>query len=124
MSRSNIRPHAAHVPKAESSCASGFELCELPSHMLSPESEQVRAMLEELDDVIFSAISGNTAAQDKAKVLWPKVVAEIGLDLVEESREQYLRYAIEAIRRSENDDVRSPEQVIPALEVISLLTTN
>ena len=81
-------------------------------------------LLEELDDVIFAAITGDACALASAKTLWPKVVAEIGFDQVEESREQYLRYAIDVTRRLETQETRTPERAISALEVISLLTRN
>jgi len=89
--------------------------------LLQPKSDQVRTILEELDDVIFYAISGDSQALAQAKKLWPQVVAEIGWELVEESREQYLRYAIEVTQRFENEDMRTPERAISALDVISLL---
>ena len=92
--------------------------------MLHPQSEQIRNLLEELDDVIFAAITGDACALASAKTLWPKVVAEIGFDQVEESREQYLRYAIDVTRRLETQETRTPERAISALEVISLLTRN
>ena len=117
MSKRNIRPHAAHSSRAESSSAT----CELPSEQLHPESELVREMLEKLDDVIFAAITGDASALAEARELWPRVLAEIGFELAEESQEQYLRYAIDAIRHFESQNANSPERAIAALEVISLL---
>jgi hypothetical protein len=93
----------------------------LPSHLLHPESEVVHALLEDLDDVIFSAVNGNGAALEKARTLWPQVVSAIGWELVEESREQYLRFAIDVTKRMERDNARRPEQAAAALEVIALL---
>lgn len=121
MSKRNIRPHAAHHVFEESSSATGLATCELPSEHLDPESELVRGMLEELDDVIFAAITGDAAALAEAQKLWPKVLEEIGFELAEESQEQYLRYAIQAIQHFESQEAHSPERAIAALEVISLL---
>lgn len=120
MSDNEFRAHAAHADK--SSSANDKELTDLPSHVLHPESEHVRAMLEELDDVVFAAIMGDQQALEEALTLWPQVVVEIGWELAEESREQYLRYAIDVTRRFETDAIRSPERAIAALEIISLLT--
>ncbi len=119
MSDKHFHPHAAHngmptvadVPKDE-----------LPSHLLHPESPQVRALLEQLDDVVFTAVRGDTSALEQAQTLWPQVVAAIGWELIEESREQYLRFAIDITRRFENDNTRKPEHAVAALEIISLLT--
>ena len=121
MSKRNLRSHAAHRLGAEGDGATGLAPCELPSEQLDPESELVREMLEELDDVIFAAITGDATALAEAKSLWPRVVSEIGFELAEESQEQYLRYAIEAIRHFESQEAHSPERAIAALEVISLL---
>ena len=82
----------------------------------------MHALLEALDDVVFSAVRGDTDALLQAHTLWPQVVAAIGWELVEESREQYLRFAIDITRRFENDNTRKPEHAVAALEIISLLT--
>ena len=79
-------------------------------------------MLEELDDVIFDAVRGDAKALERAHALWPQVVRDIGWDLVEESREQYLRYAIDVTRQFQFDPSTNPERSIAALDIISLLT--
>jgi len=121
MSSHHLRSHAAHSQKAVNTNGAVLLPSELPSQLLHPKSEHVRAILEELDDVIFHAISGDAQALTQASILWPQVIAEIGWELVEESREQYLRYAIEVTQRLENEDLRTPERAISALDVISLL---
>ena len=55
-------------------------------------------------------------------VAWPQVVQQIGWDLVEESREQYLRYAVEVTRQFQLAPGRTPERSLAALDIISLLT--
>ncbi len=124
MSDQHFRSHAAHARRAGTANVENLPPLERPSHLLHPESDHVHAMLEQLDDVIFSAILGDAQSLDQARALWPQVVVEIGWEQVEESREQYLRYALEVTRRFETDDIRSPERAISALEVISLLTKN
>ncbi|NOY29768.1 MAG: hypothetical protein GXP28_06205 [Planctomycetes bacterium] len=121
MSSPHLRSHAAHLRKDEDTSAATLMPSERPSQSLHPKSEHVRAVLEELDDVIFHAIRGDPEALAQAKVLWPQVITEIGWELAEESREQYLRYAIEVTQRLENEDLRTPERAISALDVISLL---
>lgn len=116
-----FRPHAAHG-KSQLPTVADMPQEKLPSHLLHPESAQVRALLEELDDVIFAAVRADVAALEQARSLWPQVVAAIGWELVEESREQYLRFAIDVMQRFESSDERKPEHAVAALEIISLLT--
>ena len=122
MSDHNIRPHAAHSGKPLERLPPCVPEEQLPSHLLHPQSDAVRAMLEELDDVVFSAVRGDEEALEQTRTLWPQVVATIGWELVEESREQYLRFAIDITQRFETDTARKPEHAVAALEVISLLT--
>jgi hypothetical protein len=82
----------------------------------------MRELLEELDDSIFAAIQGSDAALERARLLWPRAIAEVEWQLVEESREHYLRFAVEVSRRLDQNEVRMPENAIFALEIISLLT--
>ena len=116
MSDPNLRSHAAH--RTQQDLPTDY----LPSQQLHAESEEVQAMLEELDDVIFEAVRGDAQALQRAHVLWPRVVNEIGWELVEESREQYLRYAVEVTRRFQLTSGAPPERSIAALDIISLLT--
>ena len=56
-----------------------------------------------------------------ASAVQPRVVDAVGWYLVDESREQYLRYAIETTVALQEQEVRAPERGVAALEVISLL---
>ncbi len=122
MSDPNIRPHAAHRGRSDAPSVADVPPEELPSYLLHPESEPVRTLLEDLDDVIFMAVRGDAGALQQAHTLWPQVVEALGWELVEESREQYLRFAIDVTRRFESDKARRPEHAIAALDIISLLT--
>lgn len=122
MNSGNFRPHAAHRGRSEMPRLGDFPLDKLPSHLLHPDSEPVCELLEELDDVIFSAVSGDDKALEEAYRLWPQVLEVIGWELVEESREQYLRFAIDVTQRLEREEKRTPESAVAALEIISLLS--
>jgi len=115
-------PHAAHRGHQQALTLADMPAEQLPSYLLHPESAPVQAMLEDLDDVIFSAVGGNAEALELANKLWPVIVETIGWDLVEESREQYLRFAIDVTQQFENANQRTPVHAIAALEIISLLT--
>ena len=51
-------------------------------------------MLEHLDDMVYAAMAGDSDALAQVEVLWPLVLDELGPQLVDESREQYLRFAL------------------------------
>jgi hypothetical protein len=58
------------------------------------QSAEVLEMLEHLDDMVYAAMSGDSDALAQVEVLWPLVLDELGPELVDESREQYLRFAL------------------------------
>lgn len=78
-------------------------------------------MLEELDDAVFAALKGCAASLEETRRLWPEVVSTLGWELIDESREQYLRFAVETTIRLQQEEVRSPERSVAALEILSLL---
>jgi hypothetical protein len=86
------------------------------------ESPHVRELLESLDDAVFAALGGSEPALAKTRELWPALAAALGPELLDESREQYLRYAIELTRRFEFKEIRDPTIAVAALEIIELLT--
>jgi hypothetical protein len=88
---------------------------------LDPESRQAHELLESLDDAMFAAIAGQRAAVGEAQALWQRAVSVLPHELVEESREQYLRFAAEVTRRVEDDGLRDASNAIAAFEIIALL---
>jgi hypothetical protein len=84
------------------------------------ESVAVRDQLEELDDAMFAAMDGAPGAYEKARALWFNAVASLPWSLVEESRDQYLRYAAEVLGRPAVH-TRSAPASHGALEVMELL---
>jgi hypothetical protein len=117
----NDRPHAAHGGSLSIAADRKSAPADVPSQLLHPESDEVRALLEELDDVVFLAIRGDADSLEQARKLWPLVVKRIGWELVEESREQYLRYSTDIARRSTHDAVQDPAKALAVIEVIELL---
>ena len=119
MNQPNFHSHAAH---SKPGATEELPLLIPPSQRVHPDSPQVHALLEHLDDVIFAAVRGDKEALEEAHTLWPQIVQTLGWELLEESREQYLRYAVEITRSDNLDQTRSPENAISALEILSLLT--
>jgi hypothetical protein len=118
----DLRPHASHAGDSNDPVRADTLPADSPSHLLHADSDEVQLLLEELDDVIFQAIRGDQESLQLAHKLWPEVVKQIGWELVEESREQYLRYSTDLARRFEQDAVRDPQKALAAIEIIELLT--
>ena len=79
-------------------------------------------MLEQLDDIVFNAIAGSPQAADELRILWPQVLAVLGEELVEESKQQYLQHAIGVWHDcSKNRENRDPTKASSVVDVMSLL---
>ncbi|MDZ7616431.1 MAG: hypothetical protein U1E05_05460 [Patescibacteria group bacterium] len=121
---SRPRADAAHRRFVKSTHAGETATVQIvaPSTVLSPESPQVLERLERLDDLVFDAINGQTASVAELREYWSQVVSELGEDLLAESREQYLRYAMAVWERgAESDEVRNPGRAIQALDILCML---
>ncbi len=94
-----------------------------PAELTHSQCPEVVRELEKLDDTMFSAIRGEPEALALAEALWHQVVRSLGPELVEESREQYLRYAMTVWEESQAEqEQRTPEHAAAALEIITLLS--
>jgi len=122
MSDPNQRSHAAHSRGKGAGVAGAVPTDELPSYLLHPDTDEMRELLEDLDDAIFAALQGSNDSLDRARSLWPRALTEIDEELIEESREHYLRFAVEASQRLQKNDVRYPGRSVAAIEIILLLT--
>jgi hypothetical protein len=61
---------------------------------MHPNDEpEVVQRLESLDDVIFPAIAGDEQALAQVEPVWRETVATLGPEVVQESRNEYLRNA-------------------------------
>ncbi|HWA97228.1 MAG TPA: hypothetical protein VG713_01995 [Pirellulales bacterium] len=93
-----------------------------PSEALGRHCPRAIEKLELLDDTVFEAIAGKPEALEQLRALWPALIAEVGAELIAESRAQYLRHAMHVWRGcTEGDEVRNPRLAINAMEVIGLL---
>ena len=96
-----------------------------PSAILDPNSPEVLEKLEQLDDLVYEAISGHSDTMEQLREQWPKIAAQLGKPLLDESLEQYLRYALSIWDEcTDGDGVRDPSRAIQALDVLSLLFGN
>ncbi len=91
-----------------------------PSARLAAQAPNVLQQLESLDDLVYAAVRGQSLAMQQLQAAWPKFLAELGDDLVDKSREQYLGYALSIWEDSDNAH-RDPARAVQALDVLCLL---
>ena len=125
--------HAAHQQFAKStssaipssgtgSSAKASSRVVAPSKNLGTASPQVLEKLELLDDLVYEALSGQTTALNRLEVLWPEIRSKLDDELLAESREQYLQYALSIWENCVNDSgVRAPARAVQALDVLCVL---
>ena len=123
------RAHAAHHRFEKSSLATlaPREKIEAvaPSKVLAPSSPEVVDMLEHLDDLVYEAIGGRAGAVEELQRIWPQLLSELGDELVVESRQQYLRYALTIWESCvDTAEVRNPARAVQALDVLCVLFDN
>jgi len=93
-----------------------------PLDVLGAKCPDALEQLGQLDDLVFETIAGKLGAMQELRILWPVVKSKVGAALVEESREQYVRHAMEVWRECiEGDEERSPALAVKVMDVISLL---
>lgn len=93
-----------------------------PSVILAEHRPEIIAKLEQLDDMVFEAIAGKASAMEELRTVWPDVLTELGPELLEESKEQYIRHALSMWQHCiEGDQIRQPAQAVRVVEVINLL---
>ena len=83
--------------------------------------QQVIDQLEVLDDTIFEAINGDVTALERSASVWESTLHNLGAEILEESRQQYLRNAETQWQRLRLQPDHSLPKVFTALEIISLL---
>ncbi len=92
-----------------------------PSATLAAPTAAVMEKFELLDDLVFDTINGKQPALNQLSTVWPKLSAELPPDLLAESREQYLRYALKLWDDKQSGAVRDLNWASTALDVLSVL---
>jgi hypothetical protein len=114
-------PRVRHTvqPKADSPLA---DLPADPSYALGAQCPEALETLELLDDLVFESIAGKPGALDQLKALWPTALAQVGPELINESREQYLQHALRVWQECvEGDQIHNPALAVATMDVICLL---
>ena len=91
------------------------------AELLAGQPPAILELLERIDDLVFSAISGDDRAMVELQVLWPAVSDELDEYLVDQTREQYLRCVLAICSDCVDQDVRKPERAVAAIDVLSVL---
>jgi hypothetical protein len=118
------RADAAHHYRDRSAAARREFDAPGPSLQKSAEGAGPRTVerLEALDDLVFEAIACKAGALEQLSALWPQTLAELGRELLEESRAQYLRHAISVWRDCvAAEEISNPRLAIAAMDVICVL---
>jgi len=118
------RAHSAHrrFGKTRETATAQKSTFAAPSTTLEPSPPAVLEKLELLDDLVYQAIGGQATALEQLRTLWPQVLEELGEELVAESREQYLRYALSIWEDCvEPSGIRNPSRAVQALDVLCTL---
>lgn len=115
--------HAAHQDRQRTPIAAEASTAVMPpSKQLHANSREVLEKLERLDDLVFEAMAGKPNALETLRRTWPRIRLELGEELLAESHEQYLRYALslweEFIGSKAN---RDPSRAVQALDVLCVL---
>jgi hypothetical protein len=122
------RAHSAHErfagttqslsPEAD---AAGPVATRTASPDLSTLPRETLDRLEQLDDLVFDTIGGRRPALEELTAIWPKLCAELPADVLAESREQYLNYAMKLWETCAGDDERDATWAAAALDVLCVL---
>jgi len=118
------RAHGAHRRFEREASSTAALKCKrtAPSVLLDPENPDVLEMLERLDDLVYEAIAGDTVAIEELRMFWPEVRRELGDEMLAESREQYLRYALSIWDECvDPDGVRHAWRAVQSLDVLCVL---
>lgn len=114
--------HPSRARDAQSPSRRAIEIDDSPSHAVGWQCPEALDQLEAIDDLVFEGIAGKASAVEKLRSAWPEVLATLGSDLVEESRENYVRHALRVWRECvEGDRIRQPALAISAMEVVCIL---
>jgi len=105
-----------------SSLDDDMQLFDSPAYELGCRDPAMLEKLGELDDVVFEAIAGRAAAVERLQTLWPEVLRMVGDDLVAESREAYLRHAVEKWHEcAAAETLRNPKLAVTLMDVLAIL---
>jgi hypothetical protein len=120
---SQKRADAAHEARQGLAVESRSRTAQLDllADKLAQQPPAILELLERIDDLVFAAISGDRDALEELETLWPKVAGQLDDELLEQSREQYLRCALSICSDVAEDEIMRPERALSAVDVLCVL---
>jgi hypothetical protein len=92
-----------------------------PSIPLENSDGDLVTRLETLDDIIFPAIDGDPEALDASGPAWHEAVEELGIEAIQETRCEYLRYADNVWQFLKHQTVQQPLRMLAVMKIIGML---
>jgi hypothetical protein len=117
------RADAAH-PCRDRSVTSQLGMGELSPSLqpVTPGFTAILDRLEVLDDLVFESIAGKPGAIEQLRLVWPATLKQLGPELLEESRSQYLRHAMSVWKDClASEEIHNPSLAVAAIDVINVL---
>jgi GTPase-associated protein 1, N-terminal domain type 2 len=118
------RSDAAHGPihaSGSPSAAAVLRVVDQLAVLLAGQPTEIVELLERIDELVFSAINGDDRALVELEVLWPAVVDELDVYVIDQTREQYLRLVLALCSDCIGEEVRKPERAVAAIDVLGVL---
>ncbi len=98
------------------------DLYDSPAYILAVGDPVLTDQLSAIDDLVFEAIAGKAAALGELRRRWLQMPELVGEALFEESRQAYLRHALNQWRECDADeDHRNPRLAATLLDVLEIL---
>ncbi len=115
--------HMAHAQfRGTSETNASVTQADLPSGRLAAGSPAVRRRLEQVDQLVRTAVCGDIDGLEQLRLSWPKLREELGDALLARSKEAYLRYALAIWEEYlQSGQTRNPERALQTLDVLSVL---
>jgi hypothetical protein len=115
------RAHARFAGSASATAAATKTGASGLMETLAHQPPEVLELLERVDDLVFAAIAGDEPALRELQVLWPTVVADLEPELIDQSRDQYLRCSLSIWSECVDDQLQRTERAVSAIDVLCVL---
>jgi len=93
-----------------------------PATHMEVDSPAAAALLQQFDDLVGDAVTGDVASQQALEQIWPKLREELDAEQINLWQEQYLRYAIALWRQNADaSPYRPTDHTLAVLDVLGTL---
>lgn len=93
-----------------------------PADVLATLAPQQAAQWEQMEDLVFEAMTGKPGCLERLRTLWQMLKTRCDRSVLEDSREHFVRHALQLWRECvDAEDIRNPRLAVAALDVIDVL---